>query len=74
VQTPDNTKLFGNQQLRQSLNIPDVDNNVEVLRIDNPKPGPYLIQVTATNLLRPPQDFALVVTGDLGGAKLQAVG
>jgi hypothetical protein len=56
------------------LSIPDVDNNVEVVRIDNPKPGPYLIQVTATNLLRSPQDFALVVTGDLGGATLQSVG
>jgi subtilisin family serine protease len=74
VQTPDNTKLFGNQQLRQSLSIPDVDNNVEVVRIDNPKPGAYLIQVTATNLLRSPQDFALVVTGDLAGATLQSVG
>ena len=74
MQTPDNTKLFGNQQLRQSLNIPDVDNNVEVVRIDSPKPGSYLIQVTATNLLRSPQDFALVVTVDLGGAKLQSVG
>jgi serine protease AprX len=74
VQTPDNTKLFGNQQLRQSLSIPDVDNNVEVVRIDNPKPGAYLIQVTATNLLRSPQDFALVVTGDLAGATLQNVG
>jgi len=73
VQTPDNTKLFGNQQLRQSLNIPDVDNNVEIVRIDNPKPGSYLIQVTATNLLSSPQDFALVVTGDLGGSTLQAI-
>jgi serine protease AprX len=73
VQTPDNTKLFGNQQLRQSLNIPDVDNNVEIVRIDNPKPGSYLIQVTATNLLRSPQDFALIVTGDVGGSKLQSM-
>ena len=73
VQTPDNTKLFGNQQLRQSLNIPDVDNNVEIVRIDDPKPGSYLIQVSATNLLRSPQDFALVVTGDFSGSTLQAV-
>ncbi len=74
VQTPDNQKLFGNQQLRQSLNIPDVDNNVEVIRIDDPKPGAYLVQVTATNLLHTPQDFALVVTGQLGGSQLQPVG
>ena len=73
VQLPDNTKLVGNFQLRQSLNIPDVDNNVEVVRIPDPKAGSYLIQISATNLLHSPQDFALVVTGDLGAGGLQAI-
>jgi serine protease AprX len=65
VQTPGGQKLIGNHQLRHSLGIPDVDNNVEIVRIADPQAGPYLIQITATNLLRVPQDFALVVTGDL---------
>jgi serine protease AprX len=67
VQTPNNQKLIGNSQLRHSLGIPDVDNNVEIVRIENPQAGSYLIQVTATNLLHSPQDYALVVTGDLQG-------
>jgi hypothetical protein len=36
----------------------DVDNNVEVIRVDDPAPGRWLIQVFARNLLRPPQDYA----------------
>ncbi|MEA2875570.1 MAG: serine protease AprX [Hyphomicrobiales bacterium] len=67
VQTPGGQKLMGNHQLRHSLGIPDVDNNIEIVRIANPQAGPYLIQITATNLLHVPQDFALVVTGDLQG-------
>ena len=44
----------------------DAKNNVEIVRIDQPPPGDYLIQVAATNLLSTRgQDFALVVTGDL---------
>jgi hypothetical protein len=39
-----------------------------VVRLDNPAPGEYLIQLSATNLLQGPQDFALVVSGDLGSA------
>nr|HRO16275.1 S8 family serine peptidase [Paracoccus sp. (in: a-proteobacteria)] len=65
VQAPDGTKYLGNQQLRLGLKIPDTDNNVEVLRIAAPAPGRYLIQITAQNLLKTPQDFALVVTGHL---------
>lgn len=73
VQMPDNQKMFGNQQLRNSLNIPDVDNNVEVLRIANPQPGAYLIQISAVNLLHAPQDFALAVSGEFAPPTLQAV-
>lgn len=60
-----NKKWMGNENLPNSLNIPDPDNNVETVRIENPLPGYYMIQVQAMNLLRPGQDFALVVTGDL---------
>ena len=65
VQTPSNAKLTGNFQLRMGLLPLDTDNNVEVVRIEAPAKGDYLIQVTAANLLKPPQEFALVVSGDL---------
>lgn len=59
-------KWIGNADLPMGLKIPDPDNNVEVLRLKNPPPGDYLIQVSAINLLQAPQDFALVVSGELG--------
>ena len=65
VESPDRRKLVGNDRLRHSIGLPDVDNNVEVVRVDDPKPGTWLLQIVATNLLKQPQDFALVVTGDL---------
>lgn len=40
-------------------------NNVQVVRIKNPKAGKYLIKVVGLNVPKPPQDFALVVTGSL---------
>jgi hypothetical protein len=58
-------KWIGNAQLPMSLKIPDPDNNIEVVRLENPPAGDYLIQVSCTNLLQGPQDFTLVVTGDL---------
>lgn len=64
LQLPDNRKSMGNARLPDSLNIPDTDNNVESIRLENPPPGTYLLQVSATNLLAGPQDFALVVAGD----------
>jgi len=64
VQIPGGQKILGNAELPNSLNIPDPDNNVEVVRIDNAPLGVYLIQVVATNLLKGPQDFALVVNGE----------
>ena len=56
-------KWQGNEQIADQLTLPDPDNNLEVVRIDNPPEGTYLIQVFAANLLKPPQDFALVVSG-----------
>jgi serine protease AprX len=61
-------KWVGNQDLPMGLLRVDPDNNVEIVRIDEPQ-GDYLIQITATNLLNTKgQDFALVVTGDLGSS------
>jgi len=64
---PSRQKWVGNGNLPGSLKIPDPENNVEVVRLDNPLPGEYLVQITATNLLAGPQDYALVVAGQLQG-------
>jgi len=56
------TKWMGNATLPDVLTLPDPDNNVEVVRVQNAAAGPYLIQVFVGNLLKSPQDFALVVT------------
>jgi serine protease AprX len=58
-------KRFGNENLPRGFNGPDPVNNVEVFTIDDAPPGDYLIQIKATNLIKPPQDFALVATGRL---------
>lgn len=65
VQLPTRTKTVGNPDLPQKLTATDRDNNVEIVRLEAPPEGEYLVQITASNLLRGPQDFALVVTGDL---------
>lgn len=71
LQLPDNSKRVGNHQLRHSLGRPDVDNNVEVIRLENAVAGTYLVQVTAANLLDTPQDFALVVSGRIADHLIQ---
>jgi serine protease AprX len=62
-------KFVGNGNAAAVLNIAgmkgDPNNNVQIVRIDKPKPGRHTIVVSAENLLDPPQTFALVVTGDL---------
>ncbi len=65
-QVPNGRKWTGNEQLPLRISPVDAENNVEVVRIDTPVKGDYLIQITATNLLGTTgQDFALVVSGDL---------
>lgn len=58
-------KWLGNENLPMNLGIPDSINNVEVIRLEAPERGQYVVQVSASNLLQsdPGQDFALVVTG-----------
>jgi serine protease AprX len=59
-------KWLGNQDLPQRLSPVDAENNVEIVRIEQPEAGDYMIQIAASNLLNTTgQDFALVVTGDL---------
>ena len=61
-----NKKWTGNENLPMRLSPVDSDNNVEIVRIETPPAGDFLIQIFAQNLLSTKgQDFALVVTGDL---------
>lgn len=60
-------KLFGNDHVPRGFNGPDPNNNVEIIRLDNAAPGQYVLAVIATNVLRAPQDMAVVVTGRLAG-------
>lgn len=64
-------KWWGNDKAPTGLKCPDPDNNVEVVRLQNPNAGNYLIQITAMNILESPQDFTLVVTGDLTSSLVQ---
>ncbi len=57
-------KWTGNSNITNPLLSPDPDNNVETIRIANPPDGVYFVQVFVGNMLKPPQDFALVVTGN----------
>jgi serine protease AprX len=59
------SKITGNSSLPMALGPFDQENNVELVRIENPVPGSYRLQVAASNLLAVDQDFALVVTGAL---------
>lgn len=73
VQSPSGQKWVGNQDLPMRLSPVDGENNVEIIRIEAPTEGEYLIQIAATNLLSSKgQDFALAVTGDLR-SKIMAV-
>jgi serine protease AprX len=45
-----------------------------VVRLEAPAAGRYTVQVFARNLLRPPQDFALVVTGRLASGLTRVTG
>jgi len=56
-------KYLGNEDLPDAITMPDVDNNLESIRIPNAPAGIYYVQVIADNLLKGPQPFALVVTG-----------
>ncbi|HET8735704.1 MAG TPA: hypothetical protein VFM69_03805, partial [Pricia sp.] len=58
-------KWVGNEQLPRMITSFDRDNNVEIIRLDDPHRGEYRIAIQAHNLLVGGQDFALSVTGDI---------
>jgi subtilisin family serine protease len=72
VDNDSSEKFIGNVNAAATLKVAgmtgDPNNNVQVVRILKPKPGTYHIVITATNLLQPPQAFAVVITGDLQSA------
>jgi subtilisin family serine protease len=53
------------QGLEEEQEPLDKRNNVEHVRVDDPKPGPYRIDVAATNTPFPPQAYALCVVGEV---------
>lgn len=61
-------KWIANDDVPLAIQVPDPDNNVQVVRIPNAAVGDYLIQISARNLLKPPQDYALAVAGRLTGS------
>ena len=68
---PSRRKWSGNQNRRTEFKSPDPGNNVQVVRIDAPPAGGYTVQVSATEVLRGPQPFALVVAGGVDSALAQ---
>jgi serine protease AprX len=48
--------------------VPDSDNNVEGIVVENPATGTWQIRVVGSNIPETPQSFALVVSG--GGIRL----
>ncbi|HKG89582.1 MAG TPA: hypothetical protein VKA95_14775, partial [Nitrososphaeraceae archaeon] len=55
---------LGNQDRLSHVKIRDPDNNVEVIRLENPLAGTYNVFIDCMNMLLGPQDFALVLTGE----------
>lgn len=67
VEFPDSTKRRGNDE--RAGKIPgrpdDEANTVVAVRLADAPAGTYTVMVMPSTMLRPPQDFALVVTGPL---------
>jgi subtilisin family serine protease len=59
---PTNQKWTGNEKLPSLLKMPDTINNIEAIIIDNALAGQYTLQVSATNIVKGVQDFAIVIT------------
>ncbi len=58
-------KWTGNEEIPRTITTFDRDNNVEIIRVEEAYAGEYLIAIQAANIIFSPQDFALVVTGNL---------
>jgi subtilisin family serine protease len=65
VTSPADQVYYGNNQAGQPGGRPDRANNVERVVIQRPEVGRYSIRVRGFNVLRGPQDFALVYSGGI---------
>jgi hypothetical protein len=68
LEGPDGSKWSGNDDLPMAITDEDPTNNVELIRLRTPRAGKYIVQVTGTTLMKPVQDYALVVLGNLAGS------
>jgi hypothetical protein len=66
VRGPGGERYVGNQSAAGATAL-DAANNVEVVQVDRPAAGVWTIEVVASNVPSGPQDYALVMTGNLGG-------
>lgn len=73
IEDPNQKKYLGNADLPGAITSSDVENNVEAIEVPEPVAGQWRIQVFARNLLRGPQDFALVATGKFPGELRRAL-
>ena len=51
---------YGNSSTKRT---PDATNNTEVIHIENPEPGTWILQLIASNVPKGPQDYALFFSG-----------
>lgn len=66
VTGPDGVRYIGNAELlRLAIETFDNRNNVEQVRIADPAPGDWKVQVSARSTYRGPQGFGLAITGSL---------
>ena len=63
--SPDGTRHVGNPSSVGDLTM-DTTNNVEVIQVNTPVPGSWKIEVVASNVPEPAQDFALVIIAAFG--------
>ena len=60
-------KIMGNHDRQNPIGLLDRDNNVQIIRVEQPQPGNYMLQVFAPNILKAGQHYAVVVTGAIPG-------
>ena len=68
IETPDGKVFNGNDFLSPYNDTRDSKNNVERIRIPTPEPGIYRVNVSANSVTVAPQDYALVISGDIARA------
>lgn len=87
AKSPDGKHYLGNQEIgnqeigNQTIGNPpiagaltlDVTNNIEVIQVDDPAPGKWVIDIVASNVPQGPQDFALVYLAATTGEASTAV-